>query len=91
MRGALCLGGHGQELSGEAKRRLKWMDYYETHGHNARLTAVDDEVDVGGQRPAEEGLGRRYAMDARGYLHALAGPMLTYPRGLRLWLKGGSW
>lgn len=35
--GALRLAGRGQELSAEARRRLKWMDYYETHGHNARL------------------------------------------------------
>ena len=26
------------ELSKEAIRRLKWFDYYDTHGHNARLT-----------------------------------------------------
>ena len=25
-------------LSKEAKKRLKWFDYYRTHGHNARLT-----------------------------------------------------
>mgnify|MGYP001819978665 CR=1 FL=1 len=36
--GALRLAGHGQELPGEARRRLKWMDYYENHRHNARLT-----------------------------------------------------
>lgn len=36
--GALRLAGLGQELSAEARRRLKWMDYYEKHGHNARLT-----------------------------------------------------
>jgi len=36
--GALRLAGRGQELSGEARRRLKWMDYYENHRHNARLT-----------------------------------------------------
>jgi putative transposase len=36
--GAFRLAGRGQELSGQAKRRLKWMDYYEGHGHNARLT-----------------------------------------------------
>ena len=36
--GALRLAGRGQELSAEARRRLKWMDYYESHGHNARLT-----------------------------------------------------
>jgi transposase InsO family protein len=26
------------ELSREASRRLKWFDYYHSHGHNARLT-----------------------------------------------------
>ena len=26
-----------EELSREATRRLKWFDYYETHGRNARL------------------------------------------------------
>lgn len=26
------------ELSSEAIRRLKWLDYYNSHGHNARLT-----------------------------------------------------
>ena len=36
--GAFRLAGRGQELSTQAKRRLKWMDYYEGHGHNARLT-----------------------------------------------------
>lgn len=36
--GALRLAGRGQELSAQAKRRLKWMDYYQSHGHNARLT-----------------------------------------------------
>ena len=36
--GALRLAGRGQELSAQARRRLKWMDYYERHGHNARLT-----------------------------------------------------
>jgi len=36
--GALRLAGRGQELSAQARRRLKWMDYYESHGHNARLT-----------------------------------------------------
>ncbi len=34
------------------------------------VAAVDDEVDVGGLRAGEDGLGRRYAVDARGYLHA---------------------
>ena len=27
-----------QELSREATKRLKWFDYYHSHGHNARLT-----------------------------------------------------
>jgi putative transposase len=36
--GALRLAGRGRELSAQARRRLKWMDYYESHGHNARLT-----------------------------------------------------
>jgi putative transposase len=35
--GALRLAGRGWELSAQARRRLKWMDYYESHGHNARL------------------------------------------------------
>src|SRR4030066_1254896 len=38
VHGALRLAGHGRELSAHARRRLKWMDYYESHGHNARLT-----------------------------------------------------
>ncbi|MFQ5932469.1 MAG: helix-turn-helix domain-containing protein, partial [Nitrospiraceae bacterium] len=29
---------HLVELSGEARRRLKWMDYYAAHGGNARRT-----------------------------------------------------
>ena len=37
-RGALRLGRYQWELSREAKRRLKWMDYYEANGRNARLT-----------------------------------------------------
>jgi putative transposase len=36
--GALHLAGRSQELSPAARRRLKWMDYYEQHGRNARLT-----------------------------------------------------
>ena len=36
--GALRLTGRGAELSAGARRRLKWMDYYQQHGHNARLT-----------------------------------------------------
>ncbi len=36
--GALRLAGRGQELSPGAKKRLKWMDYYEQHGRNAALT-----------------------------------------------------
>lgn len=35
--GALGLTGRGQELSKAARQRLKWMDYYESHGHNAAL------------------------------------------------------
>jgi putative transposase len=38
VHGALRLAGHGRELSAQARLRLKWMDYYESHGHNARLT-----------------------------------------------------
>ena len=26
------------ELSKQARQRLKWFDYYNCHGHNARLT-----------------------------------------------------
>jgi putative transposase len=36
--GALRLAGRGQQLSAQARRRLKWMDYYQSQGHNARLT-----------------------------------------------------
>src|SRR3990170_1192520 len=36
--GSLRLTGLGRELSPNARRRLKWMDYYQSHGHNARLT-----------------------------------------------------
>jgi putative transposase len=36
--GALRLAGRGRDLSAQARRRLKWMDHYESHGHNARLT-----------------------------------------------------
>ncbi|MGB3906068.1 MAG: helix-turn-helix domain-containing protein [Anaerolineae bacterium] len=35
--GALRLADLGRELSPNARRRLKWMDYYESHGENARL------------------------------------------------------
>jgi transposase InsO family protein len=38
VRGALRLDRHGAELSREARRRLKWMDHYESHGGNAALT-----------------------------------------------------
>src|SRR4030065_1675298 len=38
VHGALRMAGRGPELSAQARRRLKWMDYYESHGHNARLT-----------------------------------------------------
>jgi len=37
-RGALRLRRYQRELSREAKRRLKWMDYYEANERNARLT-----------------------------------------------------
>jgi len=36
--GAYRLGRFQVELSKEAVRRLKWFDYYNSHGHNARLT-----------------------------------------------------
>jgi transposase InsO family protein len=36
--GALGLARRGPELSREARARLKWMDYYRSHGQNARLT-----------------------------------------------------
>ncbi len=36
--GAFRLAGRGVDLSPEAKRRLKWMDYYHQRGRNARLT-----------------------------------------------------
>ena len=36
--GALRLAGRGRDLSPEARRRLKWMDYYQQHDRNARLT-----------------------------------------------------
>jgi len=36
--GALRLAGHGPDLSPDARRRLKWMDYYQTHRRNAALT-----------------------------------------------------
>jgi len=42
--GALRLAGRGRELSRQARRRLKWMDYYESHGHNARLTCRHFDV-----------------------------------------------
>jgi len=35
---ALRLAGRGRELSAQARRRLKWMEHYESHGYNARLT-----------------------------------------------------
>lgn len=37
-RGSKWLASLGVELSSEAKRRLKWMDYYQQHGRNGRLT-----------------------------------------------------
>ena len=36
-RGTRRLAGRGVELSGAARRRLKWMDYYRQCGRNARL------------------------------------------------------
>ena len=36
--GARRLARRGPELSREARARLKWMDYYRSHGQNARLT-----------------------------------------------------
>jgi transposase InsO family protein len=36
--GARRLAGHGTELSRDAKKRLGWMDFYRSHGRNARLT-----------------------------------------------------
>ncbi len=36
--GARSLAGLGVELSKAARQRLKWFDYYNSHGHNARLT-----------------------------------------------------
>lgn len=35
---ALRLADLGRDLSQEARRRLKWMDYYHSHSRNARLT-----------------------------------------------------
>ena len=37
-RKALRLAGRGAELSADARRRLKWMDYYEQHEKHARLS-----------------------------------------------------
>src|SRR6266487_2284229 len=37
-KGARRLARHQYELTREASRRLKWMDYYEANGRNARLT-----------------------------------------------------
>ena len=42
--GTLRMAGRGQELSAQARRRLKWMDYYESHSHNARLTCRHFDV-----------------------------------------------
>jgi transposase len=36
--GARRLAGHGTEISRDARARLKWMDFYRSHGYNARLT-----------------------------------------------------
>lgn len=42
--GALRLADLGRELSPNARRRLEWMDYYESRGENARLTCRDFDV-----------------------------------------------
>lgn len=44
VHGALRLAFRGRELSTEARRRLKWMEYYESHSHNARLTCRHFDV-----------------------------------------------
>lgn len=36
--GNTLLRSVGKRLSREARRRLQWMDFYDRHGHNARLT-----------------------------------------------------
>jgi hypothetical protein len=36
--GVVRLGRLDVELTGAARRRLKWMDYYRAYGGNARLT-----------------------------------------------------
>jgi len=38
VKGSNRLAKLRQELSREARQRLKWFDYYNTHSHNARLT-----------------------------------------------------
>ncbi len=38
LSGISRVAGCGVELSREGERRLKWFDYYESHGRNARLT-----------------------------------------------------
>ena len=35
---ARCLARGGADLSRAARLRLQWMDYYQSHGHNAALT-----------------------------------------------------
>src|SRR4030042_753429 len=35
---AVRLADRPPELSRDAKRRLRWMDFYRSHGQNARLT-----------------------------------------------------
>jgi transposase InsO family protein len=42
--GALRLARFGRDLSAGARRRLKWMDYYQSHGRNARLTCRHFDV-----------------------------------------------
>ena len=36
--GAISLGKRIADISHAANKRLKWFDYYESHGRNARVT-----------------------------------------------------
>ena len=36
--GVSRLAGHTADISRDAQRRVKWLDYYQAHDHNARLT-----------------------------------------------------
>lgn len=38
VRGSILIGKQIGDISPEANRRLKWIDYYHSHGSNARLT-----------------------------------------------------